>query len=217
MSATYLQAINDVLVRLREAQVASIDETNYSTLVGKFVNDAKREVEDAYPWNVLYSDINITTSSGTYSYSMTGSGQKFRVIDAINITSQISLINITFADMNRRLNFGNSSNTIPVYYAFNGIDGSYDTKVNLFPKPDGVYNIKFTIAVPQAKLTDGATVILAPEDLIVQNAYARALVERGEDGGLTSSEAYILYRGMLADRIALESTRFPEEGQFVPI
>ena len=53
-----------------------------------------------------------------------------------------------------------------------------------------------------------------PSELIVQNAYARALVERGEDGGLSSSEAYALYRSMLADYIALEGTRFPDNSGF---
>lgn len=48
-----------------------------------------------------------------------------------------------------------------------------------------------------------------------QNAYARALVERGEDGGLSSSEAYLLYKAMLADYIALEGTRYPENQEFV--
>lgn len=28
-------------------------ETTYSALIGKFVNDAKRQVEDAYTWNSL--------------------------------------------------------------------------------------------------------------------------------------------------------------------
>ena len=59
--------------------------------------------------------------------------------------------------------------------------------------------------------------MLVPDVLVVQNAYARALVERGEDGGLASSEAYQLYRSMLSDYIALESTRFPENQEFVAI
>jgi hypothetical protein len=59
--------------------------------------------------------------------------------------------------------------------------------------------------------------VLVPDVLVVQNAYARALVERGEDGGLNSSEAYQLYRSMLADYIALESTRYPEAQEFVAI
>jgi hypothetical protein len=58
---------------------------------------------------------------------------------------------------------------------------------------------------------------MVPDVLVVQSAYARALVERGEDGGLNSSEAYQLYKAMLADYIALESTRYPESQEFVAI
>jgi len=46
---------------------------------------------------------------------------------------------------------------------------------------------------------------------VTQSAYARALIERGEDGGTASNEAYALFRGMLSDAIALESTRYPED------
>lgn len=215
--ATYLEAINDVLVRLRETQVASVSETAYSTLIGKFINDAKRQVEDAFAWNVRNTDISVSTTAGTHSYALTGSGQKFRVVDAINVTSEISLINITTKEMNRYLSFGTPSQSIPVYYTFNGVDASYDTKVDVFPKPSGVFTLKFTLSVPQDDLSSASTVISVPSELVVQNAYARAMVERGEDGGLTSSEAYQLYRAMLADYIALESTRFPEDGQFVPV
>jgi hypothetical protein len=66
-------------------------------------------------------------------------------------------------------------------------------------------------------LSSDATVVLVADTLVAQNAYARALVERGEDGGLSSSEAYQLYKGMLADYIALEGTRYPENQEFVPI
>ena len=211
---TYLQAVNDVLVRLREEEVSTVSETTYSALIGKFVNDAKRHVEDAYEWNVLGTTSTITTTSGTYSYSLTGSGQKFRVQDAINSTSKIGLENIPFALMNRYLNFGTPSTSIPKYYTFDGVDSNADTKVTLFPIPDGVYTIKFSLVVPQAVLSSDSTVISVPAELIVQSAYARALVERGEDGGLSSSEAYQLYKSMLSDYIATEATRYPEFGAF---
>jgi hypothetical protein len=214
---TYLQAVNDVLVRLREAEVSTVSETSYSALIGKFVNDAKRQVEDAYEWNVLGTTVTITTTSGTYSYSMTGAGQKFRVQDAINSTSKISLVNIPFTTMNRYLNFGTPSNSIPLYYTFDGVDSNYDTTVTLFPIPDGVYSIPFSLIIPQAVLSSDSTVIGVPAELIVQSAYARALVERGEDGGLSSSEAYQLYKSMLSDYIATEATRYPEFGTFEAI
>ena len=214
---TYLELINDVLVRLRETTVSTVTETSYSTLIGKFVNDAKRQVEDAFAWNVLGTTITLSTTSGTYQYALTGAGQKFQVIDVLNVTSNIGMKNIDFASMNRKQNFSTPVSGIPSEYCFDGIDSSYDTKVTIYPRPDGVYSIPFSLAVPQATLTSGSTVIAVPDVLVVQNAYARALVERGEDGGLSSSEAYQLYKSMLSDYIALEGTRYPENQEFVAV
>jgi hypothetical protein len=214
---TYLELVNDVLIRLREPSVTTVTANDYSTLIGKFVNDAKREVEDAYAWNVLGTTITISTTSGTYSYALTGAGQKFQVLDVLNVTSNVTMRNIDFVTMNRYQNFSTPVNGIPTYYAFDGVNGSYDTKVTIYPRPDGVYSLPFSLAVPQATLSSDSTVVLVPDVLISQNAYARALIERGEDGGLSSSEAYALYKSMLSDYIALEGTRYPENQEFVPV
>jgi hypothetical protein len=214
---TYLQLINDVLVRLRETQVSTNTQTTYSTLIGRFVNDAKRQIEDSYGWNVLGRTVTITTTPGTYIYSMTGAGQKFQVMDALNTTANVGMQNISFVQMNRFQNLVPAISGIPEYYAFDGVDGNGDTKVVLYARPDNVYNVPFSLTVPQAPLSADNTLVLVPDVLVVQNAYARALVERGEDGGLNSSEAYQLYRSMLADYIALESTRYPESQEFVAI
>ena len=214
---TYLELVNDVLIRLREPTVTTVVLNSYSTLIGKFVNDAKRQIEDAFSWNALGQTITVTTAASTASYSLTGAGQKFQVMDVINTTSNVGLINISFVDMNRKLNFTPLVNSIPTEFAFDGVDGSYDTKVNLYPIPDGVYTIKFALTVPQATLASDAAVVLVPDVLVVQNAYSRALIERGEDGGLSSSEAYQLYKSMLSDYIALEGTRYPENQEFVAV
>jgi hypothetical protein len=214
---TYLELVNDVLIRMREPTVTTVALNSYSTLIGKFVNDAKRQIEDAFSWNVLGTTITVTTASSTASYALTGAGQKFQVMDVINTTSNVGLTNISFVDMNRKLNFTPLVNSIPTEFAFDGVNASYDTKVNLYPIPNGVYTIKFALTVPQATLASDATVVLVPDVLVVQNAYARALVERGEDGGLSSSEAYQLYKSMLSDYIALEGTRYPENQEFVPV
>jgi hypothetical protein len=73
----------------------------------------------------------------------------------------------------------------------------------------------FALAIPQATLAADSTVILVPDVVVAQGAYARALVERGEDGGLSSSEAYSIFRGMLSDYIALEGSRYPENQEFI--
>ena len=212
---TFLELVNDVLIRLREPVVTTYNETTYSTLIAKFVNDTKRQVEDAFGWNALGQTITISTTAGTYSYGLTGAGQKFQVLDAINATSNIGLTNTTFVDMNRKQNFSTIMTGIPSEYIFEGIDASYNTKVTLYPRPDGVYSIMFALSIPQAPLAADNTVILVPDVVVAQGAYARALVERGEDGGLSSSEAYTLFRSMLSDYIALEGSRYPENQEFV--
>jgi len=208
---TYLELVNDVLIRLRETTVSTVSETNYSALIGKFVNDAKRQIEDAYNWNCLAQTITVTTTAGTSSYALTGSGQKFRVNDALNTTSLIGLRNIEFVDMNRKLNLGAPSQSIPSEFCFSGVDGSGDTKVDLFPVPSGAFTLLFDLTIPQAALTADGTSVKVLDYLVTQNAYARALMERGEDGGTSTSDAYVLYKGMLSDAIALESTRYPED------
>jgi hypothetical protein len=205
-----------VLVRLRESSVSTVGETTYSSLIGKFVNDAKRQIEDSFNWNVLSTTVTITTVANTSSYSMTGAGQKFQVNDAINTTSDVGLQNISFVRMNRNLNFATPATGVPAEYAFSGVDGSGDTKVDLYAIPDGVYTILFDLAVPQAALSADGTSVKVLDYLVTQSAYARALIERGEDGGTASSEAYALFRGMLSDAIALESTRYVENN-FVPV
>ena len=119
---TYIELINDVLIRLRETTVATSGETTYSTLIGKFVNDAKRQVEDAFSWNALGTTVTLTTVANTYSYSLTGAGQKFQVMDAINTTSNVGLQNISFVQMNRFQNLVPVATGVPEYYAFDGVD-----------------------------------------------------------------------------------------------
>lgn len=214
---TFLQLINDVLVRLRETQVSSVNETPYATLIGRFVNDAKRQVEDSFGWNVLGQTITVTTNTSNHIYSLPGAGQKFQVQDVLNTTTLYQMRNVSFVEMNRYQNLSAPVTGQPQYYSFDGVDNNGDAQVVLFPRPDGVYNIPFSLTVPQDPLVDGSTRVLVPDVLVVQNAYARALVERGEDGGLGSSESFQLYRGMLADHIALEGTRFPEQQEFIAI
>jgi len=213
---TYLELVNDVLIRLRESSVTTVGETTYSSLIGKFINDAKRQIEDAYNWNVLTTTVTITTVASTHNYSLTGSGQKFQVTDAINKSQSLTLKNVSFVMMNHNLNFASPAKSVPSQYAFVGVDSSGDTTLELYPIPDNVYTIIFTLAVPQAALSSDSTSVKVLDYLVAQSAYARALIERGEDGGTASSEAYALFKGMLSDAIALESTRFIENN-FVPV
>jgi len=45
---TYLESINASLKRLRENTVTSVTANTYSQLIGELINEAKREVGDAF-------------------------------------------------------------------------------------------------------------------------------------------------------------------------
>ena len=208
---TYLELVNDVLVRLREPEVSTVQENVLSKLIGKLVNDAKRQVEDAYNWNSLTSTLTVDTIPAVFNYGLVGLGSRFKVIDSFNYTNRTPMTMATTSEMNKRFMTVTQVTGSPTDYNFNGVPAAGDTQVDLYPVPLAVETIFFNLYVPQDKLSADTDVLLAPEEPIVLGAYARALVERGEDGGLNSSEAYGLYKASLADAIAIESSRYVEE------
>lgn len=211
----YIQLVNSVLRRLREAEVSSVSDNSYSKLIGDFVNDAKRQVEDAYNWNSLSDTLTATTVNNIFNYVLEGSGQRFRMIDVINDTNNYVLSNATTSYMNRLFLISNGNKGQPMYYNFNGTDANGDTQVDIYPIPDGAYNIRFNMILPQPLLSNNADVLKVPHEPVIYLAYAKALAERGEDGGLASNEAYALYSQSLADAISLESGRYVEEQEWI--
>ena len=73
---TYLEVVNQVLLRLREDTVANVTglDDPVAEMVVALVNDAKQLVEDAHTWNALRSDWAIATTAGDNLYSLTNAG-----------------------------------------------------------------------------------------------------------------------------------------------
>ena len=213
-SINYLSAVNSVLRRLRENEVSSVSDNKYSKMVGEFVNDAKRQCEDAYNWNALSTTLTAYTTSGLFNYVLVGSGQRFRVVDVINSTSTSPLKIATTTQMNQYFLTQSAQNAAPMYYNFNGVDSNGDTQVDLYPIPDGVYSLRFNIIKPTVPLVNDTDIITIPSEPVIFNAVARAIAERGEDGGMASSEQYALFKQSLGDAIALESGRYLEENSW---
>ena len=211
----YIQLVNSVLRRLRETEVTSVADNAYSKLIGEFVNDAKRQAEDAYPWNALSETLTASTSDAIFNYVLVGSGQRFRVIDVLNDTSNIIVNNATTRWMNEQFLLTSVQKGSPAYYNFNGVNSNGDTQVDLFPIPNGVYELRFNIIKPQAALSADADTLLIPSEPVIFNATARAMAERGEDGGIASGEMYAIYKQSLADAIAIESGRYIEESAWM--
>jgi len=213
----FLQLTNSVLRRLREAEVTSVNDNDYAKLIATYINDSKRQVEDAYNWNSLSDTLSATTTANIFSYVLTGSGQRFRLIDIINDSSNMIMQNRTTRWMDQAFLVNDPAKGPPIYFNFNGTDTNGDTLVDLYPIPDGAYNLRFNIIKPQVELVADADVLYVPHEPVIMGAYARAVAERGEDSGVTSNEAYALYLTSLADAIALESGRYIEEQEWLAI
>lgn len=201
---TWLELTNAVLRRLREPTQTSVTATTYSTLIGDFVNEAKREVEDAWDWNRLRSTVTVTTIAGTFTYTLTGLSKRFRVIDAYNTSYHASMIQIGSVEMNRLFLLQTPQSGEPQYYNFNG-QSSGDPNVDVYPVPIGVSTLKFNVLTPQDDFSSDSTQLLAPDWPVILGAWAKAVSERGEDGGANSSEVDVLYRNALADAVAQDA------------
>jgi hypothetical protein len=212
--ATYLDIVNNVLKRLREPVVSSVTDNDYAQMISVFVNDAKREVEDAYDWNALTDTLTATTTTGVFNYILVGSQTRFRMIDVINDTSKLVLRYGATTWMDRQFLLTPTQQSQPSYYNFNGVDENGDTQVDLYPVPDQTYNIRFNMIVPQPDLVLSSDRIYVPWHVVALLAYSKAIAERGEDSGVQSSEAYQMYRLALADAVAIERNHYQEEMQW---
>jgi hypothetical protein len=217
MSYTYIQLVNEVLVRLREREVTSVNDTAYSKLIGKFVNDAKRQAEDAYNWNALSTTLTADTTPGIFNYVLEGSGQRFRMIDVINDSSDYILQNVATSEMDRLFLTTSTDRGEPRYYNFNGTNTNGDTQVDLYPIPDTAYSLRFNIIRPQPPLNLNSDTLLIPHEPVIFGAVARGMAERGEDGGMDSNAMYALYQQSLGDAISLESGRYIEEAAWIDV
>lgn len=214
---TFLEIINSVLRRLREIEVTDVNESDYSKLIGEYVNSVKKEVEAAWNWTALSTTLTATTSAGVFNYTLSGSGSRFRVSDVVNDTQNYMLQPRSVLWMNKRFLTTDATTGAPYFYSFNGVDGSGDSKVDVYPVPDGVYVIRFNVTIPQDDMASNTDVLQIPSEPVIQGALARAISERGEDGGRLSNDQYGLYRSALADEIAIEAGRFPEETIWYPV
>jgi hypothetical protein len=207
----YLAAINSVLVRLRERTVESINENEYSSLIATLINDSIQEVEQAWDWSALRQSLTVTTSNGIFNYELNGSQNSIKVLGVVNATTQSDVDYQTANWFNDRYLTPSPATGSPSYYSFNGVGTDGDTLIDLYPKPDGVYTVRFNVVQRSADLGAEADRILCPHRPIVLLAYAKAVEERGEDNGQTGNSAYMAANNSLSNAIALDASKHPEE------
>jgi len=215
---TYLEAVNSVLRRLREREVSSVSESSYSRLIGDFINDARNEVENSWNWSSLRTTLTLTTSVDVFNYELNGSKNNFNVIDVLNDTTNMFMEYKSGQAFDKLfLTQEPTAKGAPIYYNWNGVSNDGDTQVDIYPIPDGVYTIRFNVLLRNTDLVNDSDDILVPHRPIVLLAFAKAVEERGEDGGNSSQYAYGTGMRALADEIAYDAARRPEDTIWYPV
>lgn len=208
---TYLEIVNNVLKRLRESTVVDVDSTTYSSLIALLVNDAKREIEDAWHWSALRQTLTVTTVADTFNYELNGSQNRITVLDVINDTENFFMQYKTAHEMNDLFLNSAPETAEPRYYSFNGVSTDGDTLVDIYPIPNGVYTLRFNVVQRSADLVNNTDTLAIPSQPVIQLAYAKAVEERGEDGGISMSSAYNTAVRSIGDAISLDAAKHPEE------
>ena len=94
------------------------------------------------------------------------------------------------------------------------MDANGDSQVDVFPKPDGVYTLRFDVVKPEDELENDTDATVLPKSPIVLLAWAKAIEERGEDGGINVSSQYGVAKQSLHDHIAIEASRRPDKTEW---
>jgi hypothetical protein len=214
---TYLEIVNKVLKKLREDTVTAVSYNDYSALIGEFVNDAKKEVENAWDWSVLRTGVTFSSSVGTRVYSLTsGTNSDSRLIYdendrpmAFDITSgtQIQLYEYNEDRVDREflLQTPAQTNEQPCYFSLTTLGDGF--QVNFLETPTSIRNYKFYFIVPQEELSTDSEVCSVPWRPIRDLALMYALDERGEEIGEPGGRAEQRYLNTLSAAIAQDARK----------
>ena len=212
---TYVDLVNKVLLRLRETPVSTVqgagNSNAYARLIGEFINESKSQVEAAWDWSALRNTLTATTQNNVFNYELQGSRNSFKVLDVVNDTDDIEMQYKDATWFNRQFLTSTPERGSPAFYNFNGVSSDGDTQVDIYPIPDGVYSIRFNVTLRNLPLSADADLLYVPSRPVILLATAMAIEERGEDGGQQSINAYAAAKSALADEIALDAARHPED------
>jgi len=207
-AVTVKDIVNKILTRMRESTVGSINSTDQSSAILRLVNDAKREVEDAFNWTALQETITVTTSADTHTYTLEqGSvytNQRSRVVDVFNDTTDVHLIAVPFDYARRQSQTTNNETAEPVQYAVAGYTATQSLQMRFYQTPDAAYSMVVEVVNPQEDLNADDQYTKVPWYPVYLKALAYAVRERGEDEGEQYSEIHRAFEQAMGDAIAYE-------------
>ena len=215
---TKLQIVNAVLPRMREATVATSSSTVYAALVSAVLNTVRTQIEQAWMWKALRDTYTVTVTPGSVSYSLTGSGQFARIMDVWNTTSDAEVTPGSYHTFNERF-FANdvvSTGNVTEYNQV-GLDSNYDIQIDIWPNVLATNVLKVNLYLPQPDPAADSTVILVPNQILIEGMVAYLMAERGDDNGVAYQQQQQLYQDMLAGAIAAEAGQDQTEVDWYPV
>jgi len=230
---TFRELVNSVLLRLREDTIDSdwsgdytdsVSLTSYQKLICELVNDSKKNVESYHDWNALRETFNVKLKTGNMQYTLgdatRGAGTSFKILDVRNKATGQQLEQVNNDWLNDRM-FPTSkvASGEPTKYALNGISQAGvgrepDVNIDFYPIPSATQNnqiIAVNIVGAQKELSQGADILRVPSQPVILGAWARAISERGEDGGTLSSAVAGEARDALNLAVQLDAGNFEYE------
>jgi|TARA_R110000796_G_scaffold68144_1_gene156248 hypothetical protein len=219
---TYLELVNAVLRRLREDTVTAVSANPYSLLMGDFVNDAKKFVDDSWDWSMQrQGNPQVEVVSGLSSLVLPSSGEapKIQSIQIGHLSDGGSFIAdnfLAYIDQVTMTRYLTETNPTPVgrpqYYSLDGLVSNSDrnTKISVYPITDQTYYLNIELFTGQADLVNDLDVLEVPSRPVIYMAAALAARERGETGGTSSAELGAMANAYLSDAIARDANNRPE-------
>ena len=211
---TYLDVLNAVLRRLREAPVKNSDQDEFSQLIRQFVNETKEEIENAYEWNRLRHSIIISTAKWETKYVAHCIDSRARVLE-VYVDDGIPMKFGKWSVQNRLALAHRDQEGRPQYIDRNGFDSTGSQIYEVWPKPDkDGYIITINAVIPQDEYLstdmDDAYVEIPTAPLIL-GAYLRAVEEEGDDATSRYEFNYKMYQDSLHRAIAADESQHTDE------
>jgi len=203
---TYLELVNQVLVAMRESEVSDVTQNNYTKMVGKFVNDAKQQCEDANNWEANLESITLGTIAGIANISLTGYGQRGTIDTVVETTNNNYLRAVSRRRM-RDISRGSTTTGILSEYANQGVDSVGDSVITVYPLPVSGQEVEVTGWFRQADLVLNGDTMRIPHRCVVELAIALAVRERGEVSGQMSAEYFEIAKRTLSDAVAYDAAK----------
>jgi len=208
---TYLQLVNSVLRRLREDEVATVEQNSYSRLIGELVNEAKETVENSWDWTGLRTTVVVPTVKSTYLYTIVDSQNKIKVLNVVNDTGNVFMSRRGSSWMRNLFLNQDPPESSPQYFNLKTLDANGDNVFEVYPIPDGVYDLNFSIVKREGYFVNDTDKLKVPTQPVLLLATALAARERGETGGTSAAEQFGLADRSIADAIAYDAAQHPDE------